>query len=184
MNAITLLNRIKAYSKQNPLVSSACLGSIYENLNGKLDVKYSNVNIDINSVQRSDNLVIYQVALYYSDRLLEDKSNWLEIMSASEQVLHSIINYANEALGEVEENYVITFFEQQFVDYLAGAYVTINIEVPNALGDCLIDDYVDEEETLIERLKAAIRQYEIENAELAQLLKEILYKLTGEIVEE
>jgi hypothetical protein len=95
--------------------------------------------------------------------------------------LNSIINYAAK-IGDVNDGWTINYFEQQFADYCAGGYVQFNLEVPNEMGDCLIDEYEDSEEDLIERLKEAIRQYEEENVELSILLKEILHKLTGEIV--
>lgn len=178
-----ILNRLKDYAKANPLVQSVTLGDLYENLNSHPDGAYANVNIDITTAQRDDNMIRYQIYLYYTDRLLEDKRNWMDIKDAGETVLHSIINYANEELGEVDENYTISFFEQQFADYCAGAYVNFYIEVPNELGNCLIDDYISDEQDLIERLKEAIRQYEIENTQLSLLLKEILFKLTGETVD-
>lgn len=178
-----ILHRLKAYAQANPLVQSVTLGDLYENLNSHPDGSYANVNIDITTAQRDDNMIRYQIYVYYTDRLLEDKRNWMDIKDAGETVLHSIINYANEEIGEVDESYTISFYEQQFADYCAGAQVNFYIEVPNSLGDCLIDDYISDEQSLIERLKEAIRQYEEENAELTELLKEILYKLTGEIVD-
>lgn len=178
-----ILDRLKGYAKANPLVQSVTLGDLYENLNSKPDGAYANVNIDIITAQRDDNMIRYQIYLYYTDRLFEDKHNWMEIKDASETVLHSIINYANEAIGEVDENYTISFFEQQFADYCAGGYVNFYIEVPNELGNCIIDDYIIEEDELVKKLKEIIKRYEEENAELSLLLKQILYKLTGETVE-
>lgn len=125
----------------------------------------------------------YSIYLYYIDRLSEDKSNWKEIKTTAEQALNSIINYAADKLGDVDDGYIITYFEQQFADNCAGAWVNFNLEVSNVLGKCLIDEYEDDDEKLIERLKEAIRQYEADNEELALLLKEILHKISGEVVE-
>ena len=91
-------------------------------------------------------------------------------------MLNSTVNYAAE-IGDVDDGWTINYFEQQFSDYCAGGYVQFNLEVPNVMGDCLIDEYQDDDEELIERLKEAIRQYEDENPELTELLKEILHKL-------
>jgi hypothetical protein len=110
--------------------------------------------------------------------LAEDKSNVFEIWTTAEQALNSIINYAAK-IGDVDDGWTIHYFEQQFADYCAGGYVQFNLEVPNVMGDCLIDEYEDEDEDLIERLKEAIRQYEEENEELAELLKDILFRLSG-----
>ena len=47
-------------------------------------MKYAAVNIDINQSTRNDNLISYSVYLYYIDRLVEDKSNWMEIKTTAE----------------------------------------------------------------------------------------------------
>lgn len=180
MNFIQILKKLEVYSLSLPYVHSANLGDIYEYLNGKPNVKYATVNIDINQSTRNDNLITYSVYLYFVDRLVEDKSNWMEIKTTAEQVLNSIVNYAAE-IGDVDDGWTINYFEQQFSDYCAGGYVQFNLEVPNEIGDCLIDEYQDDDEKLIEHLKEAIRKYESENAELAELLKDILFRLEGEL---
>ena len=96
-------------------------------------------------------------------------------------MLNSIVNYAAK-IGDVDDGWTINYFEQQFSDFCAGGYVQFNLEVPNIIGDCLIDEYQDEDEELIDRLKEVIKQYEKDNEELALLLKDILFKLTAEIV--
>ena len=178
MNFIQLLKKLEAYSLSLPYVHSTNLGDIYEYLNGKPNVKYASVNIHINHSTRNDNLITYSVYLYYVDRLVEDKSNWIEVKTTAEQVLNSIVNYAAE-IGDVDDGWTIHYFEQQFADYCAGGYVQFNLEVPNIMGECLIDEYKDDDKKLIEQLEEAIRQYAKENAELTELLKEILFRLSG-----
>ena len=119
--------------------------------------------------------------LYYADRLTNDHSNEYEIKTTAELVLNNIVNYCAE-IGDVNEGWTITFFTQQFADELAGGYVSFYVEMEKPIGECLIDEYKDDDEELIDRLKEAIRQYAEENEELALLLKEILFKLTAEIV--
>lgn len=182
MNFIQILKKLEAYSLSLPYVHATNLGDIYEYLNGKPNVKYASVNIDINNSVRNDGLISYSVYLYYVDRLTEDKSNWMEVKTTAEQVLNSIINYAAEKIGDVNDGWTINYFEQQFADYCAGGYVQFNLEVPNVMGECLIDDYVSDEDTLIERFIEIIRNLEEENVETATVLKEVLYKLTGEIL--
>lgn len=180
MNFVQILKKLEAYSLSLPYVKDVNLGDIYEYLNGRPNVKYACVNIDINQSTRNDNLTSYSIYLYYVDRLTEDKSNWKEVKTTAEQALNSIINYAAQ-IGDVDDGWTVNYFEQQFSDYCAGGYVQFNLEVPNLMGDCLIDEYEDEDESLIERLKEAIRQYEAENAELALLLKDVLFRLEGEL---
>ena len=181
MNIVQILNRVSLYASQLKFVNTVYKGDIYENLNGHPDTKYSVVNIDIPSVTVNENLQVMNIYLYYCDRLTQDNTNEYEIKSTSELVLTSIINYLSE-IGDVYDGYQIIFFNQSFTDNLAGGYVQIQFETDRILGDCLIDEYKDNDEELIDRLKEAIRKYEAENAELSLLLKDILYKLTAEIV--
>ena len=144
MNFIQILNRLQAYSLSLPYVNDANLGDIYEYLNGKPNVKYAAVNIDITQSTRNDNLTSYNVYLYYIDRLTQDKSNWMEVKTTAEQTLNSIINYAAK-IGDVDDGWTINYFEQQFTDYCAGGYVQFNLEVPNEMGECLMDEYEEGE---------------------------------------
>lgn len=182
MNIVQILNKVSLYASQLKFVNTVYKGDIYENLNGHKDTKYSVVNIDIPSVTVNENLQVMNIYLYYCDRLTQDNTNEYEIKSTSELVLTSIINYLSK-IGDVYDGYQINFFNQSFTDNLAGGYVQIQFETTRILGDCLIDEYKDDDEKLIDRLKEAIRQYEKENAELALLLKEILYKLTSEVLQ-
>ena len=181
MNIVQILNRVSLYASQLKFVNTVYKGDIYENLNGHPDTKYSVVNIDIPSVTVNENLQVMNIYLYYCDRLTQDNTNEYEIKSTAELVLTSIINYLSK-IGDVYDGYQIIFFNQTFTDNLAGGYVQIQFETNRILGECLIDEYKDDDEELIDRLKEAIRQYEAENAELSLLLKEILFKLTAEIV--
>lgn len=182
MNVSQLTNAIKTYAESIKFVKSAQSGDIYANLNGSPDVLYGNVNIDIPVASRAGNVMNYSVYLYYSDRLTNDNSNALMVKSTAVLVLSSIINYCGE-LGIVDDNYEIHFFEQKFADMLGGGYVNFNIELLPEIDDCMIDEYLEENNgNLIDRLEEAIKQYQEENAELAVLLKEILQKLNGEII--
>lgn len=84
MNFIQILRKLEAYSLSLPYVNSTNLGDIYEYLNGSTNVKYASVNIDIINSTRNDNLITYSVYLYYVDRLVEDKSNWIEVKTTAE----------------------------------------------------------------------------------------------------
>lgn len=180
MNLQQLLHKIESFAKQQKFVNSVTIGDVYENWNGEPNKKYGALNIDVPSVTVNENLQVMNIYLYYADRLTNDHSNEYEIKTTAELVLNNIVNYCAE-IGDVNEGWTINFFTQQFTDNLAGGYVQIQFETDRILGDCLIDEYQDEDEELIDRLKEAIRQYEEENAELSLLLKDILFRLEGEL---
>ena len=50
MNTIKLLHKIQKYADSNKMVGSTSLGDLYDNLNTKMDIVYSRINIDISSV--------------------------------------------------------------------------------------------------------------------------------------
>lgn len=182
MNLQQLLHKIVSFAKQQKFINSVTIGDVYENWNGEPDKKYGALNIDIPQLVVNSNMQQMQVFLYYADRLTNDHSNEYEIKTTAELVLNNIVNYCAE-IGDVTEGWTINFFTQQFADELAGGYVSFYVELEKPIGDCLIDEYKDEDEELIDRLKEVIKQYEEDNEELALLLKEILYKLTGEVLQ-
>lgn len=181
MNLQQLLHKIESFAKQQKFVNSVTIGDVYENWNGEPNKKYGALNIDVPQLTVNSNTQQMQVFLYYSDRLTNDHSNEYEIKTTAELVLNNIVNYCAE-IGDVTEGWTINFFTQQFADELAGGYVSFYVEIEKPIGDCLIDEYKDDDEELIDRLKEVIKQYEKDNEELALLLKEILYKITAEIV--
>lgn len=181
MNLIQILKKLKAFGEAQKFINQVTIGDVYENWNGKPNMQYGALNLDVPNITVNSNLQSLQIYMYYADRLEHDHSNEYEIKTTAELVLNNIVNYAAE-LGDVDEGWQINFFNQQFADDLAGAWVSFYLEVQKPLGDCLIDTYEGEHEDIIERLKAIINQLEEENAELALELKEILYKLTAEIV--
>lgn len=143
MNFIQTLKKLEAYSLSLPYVNDVSIIDIYEFLNGNPNVNYACVNINIEQSTRNNNLTSYSVVLYYTDRLTEDKSNVFEIWTTAEQALNSIINYAAQ-IGDVDDGWTIKYFQQQFADYTAGGWVQFNLEVPNIIGDCLIDEYEED----------------------------------------
>ena len=180
MNLQQLLHKIVSFAKQQKFVNSVTIGDVYENWNGEPNKKYGALNIDIPQLTVNYNMQQIQVFLYYADRLTNDHSNEYEIKTTAELVLNNIVNYCAQ-IGDVNDGWTITFFTQNFADELAGGYVSFYVEIEKPIGDCLIDEYKDEDEELIEHLKEAIIKYEAENAELALLLKDILFRLEGKL---
>ena len=181
MKLTTILKDLKEFAKQQKFVNSVFLGSVYDNWNSTPNNGYGSINIDITSATISGNMQQLQISLYYGDRMVQDGSNEYEVKATGELVLANIINYAS-TLGDVFDDYTITFFRQQFADDLAGAYVEFTLEVTRDIDSCTIDEYTSEYDDLIARLYAAIEAYAQENDELSILLKDILHKLTSERV--
>lgn len=144
MNLQQLLHKIESFAKQQKFVNSVTIGDVYENWNGAPDKKYGALNIDIPQLIVNSNMQQMQVYLYYADRLAHDHSNEYEIKTTAELVLNNIINYCAE-LGDIAEGWTITFFTQRFADELAGGYVSFYVEIEKPIGNCLIDEYEEDD---------------------------------------
>lgn len=141
MNVNELMDKIKSVALTQKPVKSAYDGDVYDNWNSA-EVQYGSVNVGLQTITTNANQVTYSVILYYGDRLLQDKGNVNSIYSDGVLALQSIINTLNTLdRVDVEESVVYTPFEQQFVDYLAGVYTTIDITCESDLGLCSIDDF-------------------------------------------
>lgn len=83
----------------------------------------------------TDNTTKYTITLYYLERLLNDNSNDVDIMSVAIEQLKNITNGIKEIDGVVgiDDNYNITNFieTEAFNDRCAGAYCTIYVTVIN-----------------------------------------------------
>lgn len=95
------------------------------------DIKYSAVAVEFNSCNFDEDLKIYNGVLYYSNRLLENEENNFLIQEVATNTIIDIIKDLREIEGIVNvSNNEITFFHQKFIDFLSGAYCTIQITVP------------------------------------------------------
>lgn len=181
MSINTLLRTIKTIAAQIKTVRSAYDGDVYTIWNTG-EIKYASFVVSVASAQRQDNMKAYNLVLYYGDRLIQNNSNRNAIFDDATNTLQSVINKLTST-DEIQcEDYTIRYFEQKFGDDLAGAYVELVLYTEDELGECSINDVTLADEELIEKLKEAIRELEAQNAELALLLKEILYKISGETV--
>lgn len=181
MNVNELMNKIKEVALSQTIIKSVYDGDVYDNWNSA-EVKYGSLNIGLQSTSYNGNTVTYTMILYYGDRLLQDKSNVNAIYSDGINAIQSVINILNQIEHvDIPEQIEYTPFEQKFMDYLAGMYATVEITTESSLGLCNMDDfeYTDDKDVLIKRLIDEINKYKEDDAELAELLYEILHKING-----
>jgi len=132
------------YSELTDTVRSICerihnmgcfyTSDVYEAWN-RSDVRYSSVVMYLTGAQREENVITYNVLLYYGDRLLMDCSNRDAIFDDGIRVLTTVID---NLPYEVEYTTPITYntFEQQFMDNLAGVYVNLQLDCMFDQGKC------------------------------------------------
>ena len=185
MNVNELIHKICEIALSQDTIKSVYNGDVYTNWNSA-EVNYGSLNIGLQNITYNEQMCTYSFIFYYGDRLLQDKKNINSIFTDGVNSIQAVVNLLNqEDKIDIEEQVMYTPFEQQFMDYLAGVYATIEITTESPIGLCSIDnyEYTDDKDKLIERLIEEINKYKTEDAELALLLQEILHKISGEVAE-
>lgn len=133
-----LINKLLLIAKSKPNINQVGEGDIYE-LNHIPNVNYSVFYITQDTHEVYENRTEYTLNLFYIDRLLNDKSNQLQIQSVG---IDAITNIVNELLytWDVDVVYPLTFtpFNQRFADDCAGVYAKLTIITDNN-GICTYD---------------------------------------------
>lgn len=140
MNLIEVTNKIKTYAGGQFSNPTVMVGSVYENMNTK-ELKYPCINIDNVNVIKSNYEMIYSFYIYYADRLSEDGSNTLQIQSEATTSLQLILHKIYDSgVGRMtlDELYsvVITPYTMKFADLCAGAWLQVNVHVPDGIDYC------------------------------------------------
>lgn len=113
-------------------VNSTTVGDIYTTL-AEPNIRFSNINISLENVDKEGSNLTYNMILYYSDRVIQDDKNIVEIQTDAIQKLSALIDALDYL--QAQEISTITPFQQQFTDYLAGAYATITITTAQDVCD-------------------------------------------------
>lgn len=133
MTLDNVIDLIKNIALLQPNVNSATEGSIYEALNTTSEVNYANVHITqskhIESADKQS--IVFNFILFYTDRLLADKSNKVTIHSTGINVLKNILRTIEEKDEEIEITSTdFQTYTEQFSDICAGVFSNISLTVP------------------------------------------------------
>ena len=120
-------------ANSNFLVHQAFVGDVYT-INAKENRFGCFVATPMSAVKSGIGTIRYTYVLYYIDRLTKDEANIDFVQSDAVNVLKGIIEFLGENGVEIEDSYEFTLFRQKFDDWCAGAYVSVNILVPD--NDC------------------------------------------------
>ena len=132
----TLFSVVKTLEKialEQPNIRSAGENDLYGFLNGNPEIKYSVFHITQGVHTSTEEWDIWQLRLFYVDRMTDDKSNELQIESTGKQVLDNIVNvfcarYGAEVIEGNKRKYHP--FVEKFSDRCAGLYEEIQIMMP------------------------------------------------------
>ena len=130
-NLMTLTRAIEKIGKAMPNVNTVVLSNIYQ-LNELPDIDYSVFCITQDIHRQDDEYFYFNYVLYYVDRLLNDKSNQLEIQSTGIQFLSNVLNKVEDLGLIINTDFQTSYqsFTQRFADECAGCYCNVAIQVP------------------------------------------------------
>lgn len=128
MNIIQLYDIVGNYAKGLTNVNNYSTGDVYTNWNSK-EIRYASVNMAIESVEEYEEHQVYNAIIYYGDRLVEGGNNKYQVQTEAVRLLKDIVKHLRETDNmDVEKDVTYQLFEQDFGDYLAGAYCRVRIE--------------------------------------------------------
>ena len=130
------INKFLKIAKKQPNINFVGEGDIYT-LNSLPNLEYSVFFVTQQQHNQSEDVISYNLILYYVDRLTETGDNTLDIQSNGIIMLGNIINtFINE--NDADINYDITYqtFLHKFSDACAGVYANVKIEVANGISVC------------------------------------------------
>lgn len=131
-----LVDVIKFIARAQTPVQTATDGDVYENWNSS-EIRFGGFNVALEQVSYDNQLTTYRFVMYYGDRLMQDKSNVNSVIEDGVRVIQTVLNNVTNING-VEVIFPVNYipFEQKFMDYLAGVYVTVDIQTESVLGAC------------------------------------------------
>lgn len=133
MNYTKINSEIEKAALAQPNVNTYTEGDVYENWHK--NIKYSAVNMGLESATRTGSTIVYNVILYYADRATSDNANKLNIYDDGINVIQSILDAIPDEIGYATP-IEYTPFEQSFEDVLVGCYARISLECEYDLGRC------------------------------------------------
>lgn len=123
--ALSKIN-VKTYSKASPYVAWQ-----------SKQIEYAAVAFTVERINEDESYQNVECLLYYGDRLKQDGSNWIALQDNGLAVLTSIVNDLrnDDSIVDVESGYSVDFYNHGLSNFIAGAYVRLNIYLP--LDNCI-----------------------------------------------
>lgn len=130
MTLYELIQIIEDVAIAQPSVQMVVENDVYR-LNEIADARYGVFAFTqgAHAVTADNDLITYNLTLFYVDRLADDNSNQIEVQSTGVMVLDNILMTLSER-GVVVGDYSLQPFNQRFADMCAGIYASVALSVP------------------------------------------------------
>lgn len=128
-----LIRVIEVVASHQPSVNMVVENDIFR-LNNKADARYGVFAFvqGQHSSSIDSSMIDYSFTFYYVDRLLNDRSNQIEVQSVGIQTLDNIIRQLDEVGVFSDQAYTFQVFNQRFLDECAGVFCNVTLSVPVA----------------------------------------------------
>ena len=126
MNLFETVDTIINTCKAQPNINTAYEGSVYD-LNDKQDIRYGACVVTQRSHSEDEDNRTYRFYVFAVDRLLNDKSNRLEVQSWALDTLSNVFASLRQNEDFVIENINYVMFTERFDSECAGAYAEVDI---------------------------------------------------------
>lgn len=131
MTLFEVIEQLNKIALNQPSISTASEGNIYDKLNANPSVKYGVFHITQGTHTQDETFDHYQLTLFYVDRLVDNlDSNRVFIQSIGKDVLVNIIRTFEDNYELDSSTINVVTFTQRFADETAGAYATVTFDIP------------------------------------------------------
>lgn len=126
-----LIQVIEGVASDQPSVNMVVENDVFR-INSISDAKYGIFAFvqQQHSSSVSSNLMTWAFSLFYVDRLMDDRSNQIEIQSVGIQTLDNIIRKLDDLGIYCDNTYTFQVFSQRFLDDCAGVFCNVRLDVP------------------------------------------------------
>ena len=129
MTLVEVIKAIETAAISEPSVASVIPNDVFR-LNATPDAKYGVFAWTQQTHTLAEDLLTFAFALFYVDRLTEDKANELEVQSVGISTISDVLRRLEAAgvylVGEAQ----FQTFNQRFVDECAGVWANVRLQVP------------------------------------------------------
>ena len=131
MTLLELIKTLELVASNQPSIKMIVENDIFR-LNSRGDARYGVFAFVQGQHPTSidSSVITYTFTLFYVDRLMNDRSNQIEIQSVGIQTLDNIIRRLDDLGVFVEQTYTFQVFNQRFVDECAGVFCNVNLSIP------------------------------------------------------
>lgn len=140
MTLNNLINLLKKYAQSHLQINGFGAGDLSD-LGESIDVKLPIMWVSYPTGRYSQNQMFYNLTIFFSDQIFDDKKNELEVQSDMLSIALDTFAYLKdnpELDFQIDPDATIDFFTERFGELCAGCAMSFTIRDPKPLDRCVI----------------------------------------------